>query len=67
MHNKIPIVVIAHNEDYFKWTNLYKSQNILTLYEKYKNNDELQTARFNEVQWGLSKLNSLYNIKVLKV
>lgn len=67
MHNKIPIVVIAHNEDYFKWTNLYKSQNILTLYEKYKNNDELQTARFNDVKWELFKLDSLYNIKELRV
>jgi len=67
MENKIPIVVIAHNENYFKWKDLYKSHNILTLYEKYKNNDELQTARFNEKKWRLLKLNSLYNIKELKV
>ena len=67
MRNKIPIAVIAHNENYFKWTDLYKSQNIITLYEKYKNNDELQTARFNEVNWKLFKLDSNYNVEELKV
>ena len=64
---KIPAVVIAHDHNYLKSIDLYKEKNIVTLFSRYRNDDETQTERYNQINWKINKFFNIFKILNLKI
>ena len=64
---KIPAVVIAHDQNYLKSIDLYYEKNIVTLFKRYHDDDKIQTDRYNQFNWKINKFLNIFKILNLQI